>query len=861
VSDNIEMNTAGPRLGFMEKAARLQGYLNETIAGLNAAANDHRLGVRFVAPDQDDVLHLVGRVDDSFFVGDGERLFAEQLDTAVEVMKRLLNGDCCHEHVAGLCQSGKNGVITCLNDFLGPVFLAAKGCWVQPMVWLPNNRGMEQQSERKFRQACLLNSCLRVQTTGGEPRTVQHYREQLRIRMSAAVGRVIERDRLEPSTAQRLRREFNDFGRDGAFSFRRSKTKEPLFKLLARAGLLADILPALVMDESHIAIGARQGADSQLAAPLDEADDERERREDAEDARQTVATFYGTLGGGRGLLVSVSATNTPFNLTCYERDRRPVYLQVGPGYCGFPFVEGDAFPARHPVIEPEVIPVGELARRMGDAAVARIDLRAFNGVTNFVESLAARDWERVRLWLARQGHPGLGTARAKGRNAIARLLSETFAGRLSQALAGCELVALFGQAEAETFFTGGTDKDRKDTLQRLAARHADRVGAALASYRGECQNAFGRIWEWLLLTVNPRKKQGGLVRWEVRNDGFDRFIRPLNERYRGRLKFIGYMADHATRSAADVIREQNPEGLPYVLVVTGMGRYGESYPPGCGYAFDGTNKNSTVASFTQSLLGRMSGYGKHDPDDPDGTRPLVILSDNAHREVFLPWRQTKGAPLTVPMHQQVRYEGQRRGRAIGYCVLERRHADAALQRLFEEMQPFVAYAAGRPSKRALNARDIGRDLYDVLEPYFAHIEANLSRLNPERYGPGARARILRRDERDVDGCAYDWFGRTKHNGSRRLKYQLRLHKDTVQGGGLMTTRNTAGGEGSSGRRDTGRYWQVALEYAPGGRVERILLPFVGAVSYDFRLVRGLRNRTGNVPDRVGSPAPVANGGD
>src|SRR5262245_36768135 len=213
--DNVEMDNAGRGLGFMAKAARLQGYLNETVADLNTSAARHRLGVRFVAPDNDDVFYLVGQVDAAFYDGDGERVFAEQVDTAVEVMKRLLAGECSHEHVAGLCQSGKNGVITCLNDFMGPVFLAARGVWVQPMVWLPNNRGMEQQSEKKFRQACLLNSCLRVEMPGGPPWSVRTYREQLRARMAAAVGRVIDRDRLDASTAQRLRREFGDFGRDG----------------------------------------------------------------------------------------------------------------------------------------------------------------------------------------------------------------------------------------------------------------------------------------------------------------------------------------------------------------------------------------------------------------------------------------------------------------------------------------------------------------------------------------------------------------------------------------------------------------------------------------------------------------------
>ena len=92
------------------------------------------------------------------------------------------------------------------------------------------------------------------------------------------------------------------------------------------------------------------------------------------------------------------------------------------------------------------------------------------------------------------------------------------------------------------------------------------------------------------------------------------------------------------------------------------------------------------------------------------TSYAMLPACSVRRNWTLP-KYGSGAPLSVPLHQQVRYEGQRRGRALGYCVLERRHADATIQRLFDELQPFVAYAAGRPSKRALNARDIGRDLY------------------------------------------------------------------------------------------------------------------------------------------------------
>jgi hypothetical protein len=158
------------------------------------------------------------------------------------------------------------------------------------------------------------------------------------------------------------------------------------------------------------------------------------------------------------------------------------------------------------------------------------------------------------------------------------------------------------------------------------------------------------------------------------------------------------------------------------------------------------------------------------------------------------------------------------------------------------------------------AKDIGQNIGGVLEPYFGHIEANLSTLNPDRFDPGARARLLRWGESDVEGISYDWFGRKKGQRTGNLKFQLRKFRPDVEAGGLTSTRNMARTAENPDQRDTERYWQVALEYSPNGQVDRIVLPFGAPVEYPMRLVDGLRNRDGNVPHRVGALSLTRQGG-
>ncbi len=821
---------------FHHQADLLRTYFAEVVEALHGSAIRHHLGVRFAQPDENELLRLVGRLDPSFFLGEGERIFPQQIEAHAELAARLLDANFSHDHVSGLTQSGKNGLITCLIDFFGPVLLASRDRWLLPLVWLPNNKGMESQSEAKFRQAGLLNSVVRVETPGAY-RTVAKYRADLRRKLEQALEAALRSDDVAPSDAQRLRKELNQVGSGGAFCLRRSRAKQRLLNLLLRVCVHADVLPALFMDESHLAIGADQGADRLLAADLASL---------RGDAVAIQTSFYEMLKGRNGLLISISATNTPFNLVL--EDRPPVHLRPGRGYCGFAFLEGRPFPIDHDVVEPEVISVREMSGRMNEPGVALIDLRAFNNSQAFIERMAGRDWSHLCGWLAENFRIDGTATTAAGRNSIAGWLTTGFAApRRREALEGCELAELFGMGEAEEYFTGPKDGERKESLSRLLDRHAGRASSAHCSFRATCQDTFARLWQHLLLDRNPQKKKGGLVRWELRNEGFDEFIRPLNERFRGRMKFIAYMDDHAAQSAAEVIRQQNPEGLPYVLVVTGMGRYGETYPPECGYAFDATDRNSTVASFTQSLLGRMTGYGKYAPDDPLGTRPLIILSDNAYANVFLPWYRTKGAPPKVRVHQQLDRLPAPIGRPVITCVLERNNADEKLQALFAQLFPFVANAVRANARRAPRAVNLDRDVYRVLEPYFPHIEANLATLNPLRYGRGARARILRRGEVDSGGFAYALFN--QENEASNVRYQLGRYNCTRRGGGLLSGRNM---DSRTGTRQVGKFRPVALDYDENG-VQRVTLPFVAPVEYaQPDLLDTLRNKPMNVPDRVGT---------
>ena len=93
-----------------------------------------------------------------YFQGEFEKIFPEQIRSAWEVIVSLIMGE-KQEHVTGLTQLGKNGLITVLLDFLGVVAGAYEVVENKnedpkiliPVAWLPNAINMEKQSIEKLR--------------------------------------------------------------------------------------------------------------------------------------------------------------------------------------------------------------------------------------------------------------------------------------------------------------------------------------------------------------------------------------------------------------------------------------------------------------------------------------------------------------------------------------------------------------------------------------------------------------------------------------------------------------------------------------------------------------------------------------
>ena len=818
---------------FGRKVQELKKYYTDVTNALNESAIRFDLEISFDIPGGDFIHTMAGKIPGGFFNGTYERVFPEQVETALEVVSRLLKGNITNEHVVGLTQSGKNGTITSLQDFLGPIFLLSSQTAVQPIVWLPNNTGMENQSATKFQQSCELNGGIVIRNRE-KSITVQGYREHLYRNVVSTCAEIAQRECADTKAQQRIQVEVDQFFKN-ACCLRRTKSKDPVFKILVNACQKLNVLPAFLMDESHIAIGKNQASDNTLASPLNLPMDEEESLEDAREIYNT----YRTLGKGDGFLVTVSATNQPFDVVAHRTNRQPVHLRLGRNYCGFAFMNGRPYPTNdHSVVEPKVVSLSQIAEQMGDKGVANLDLQSLTSLSNYLKAIVARDWQRVSEWL-RQYRLDENPLKADGRNRMARTLSGSFNGHRSQVLAGTVLASIIGQHDAWEMYTLPKENQRKQEINHLFARYFREINQHHQEAKREAQKAFGRMWEWLLITNNPQKKKGGLVRWELRNEAFSNFIQPLNEIYKGRMIFKSYMDADAKKSPAELIRQQNPDGLPYVLVVTGLGRYGESYGREVGYAFDATNKNATVASFTQSLVGRMTGYGKYDPADPEGTRPLVILSNHAFQSVFVPWRENLGAHPRLKQHYQVTNESEVQN--LRFIQLDRRYATSEVSDLLDKLGRFVPKMGG-PKK----ARNTHENIAPIIETYLPHIERNLNILIPS-LPTNARANVLRFGELDDQGIGFDWFGRRDEQPIGPQKFTLSTYKESRGSGGLLSTRNM---NRRKGIRETERHWSVGIDYTRAEGVKRLVLVLAEPMRFENNPLDRMGLREGSVPDKL-----------
>jgi hypothetical protein len=536
----------------------------------------------------------------------------------------------------------------------------------------------------------------------------------------------------------------------------------------------AEVNVALIMDESHIAIGKGQGTDRALGlniadsnyqlpamSPSDcddpeESDCEDSTVEDLTDAEESqvreeqseyleefkeqraITSTYSSIFRNKAKLVTVSATNTPWNCINYRKGKNPVFLRVASGYCGFAFVDGQDYPLAEgiEVVEPIVMPMRDLA--VAVPGVTHLNLRHLDSAVSYAQSLESEDWqtiagilnENMALLASRLRDPirkSLKTFGGDGRsrNRAAKTLAAIFdsRGRELMELANsiktsCQLNQLLSDSEFRSLFTLTNATSRKAKLQRLCASERSLDLAWKQSYV-HAQSALASLLKYLLLDVNLQNKRGCILRWECKNESFNSFIQPLESSLGNRIRFIPYMASSANQTVSDLLAKVNPTNDPYVIVVTGRGRYGESYPSDCGYAIDGTTKNASAAAFFQSLLGRISGYKKYDQTNPDGTRPMLILSDLAYDQVFIELKKGKGYSSKVGTGANLVKTGLDFKPIENVCVL-RNPNDAELEQLFEQLDhPLAAY---RGLSLGTLSRTLQSNVYALIAPIANYVE-------------------------------------------------------------------------------------------------------------------------------------------
>ena len=284
----------------------------------------------------------------------------------------------------------------------------------------------------------------------------------------------------------------------------------------------------------------------------------------------------------------------------------------------------------------------------------------------------------------------------------------------------CNLYKLVEESEFKKLFTGTSEKLRKEHVKRLCSTERSLESAWKKSFE-EAQNSLAALLEYLLLNENPQNKKGCILRWECKNDVFNNFIKPLESQLGGRIKFIPYMGESANQTVAELLENVNPDNMPYVIVVTGRGRYGESYPSGCGYAIDGTTKNASSAAFFQSLLGRISGYNKYNIGSPENSRPMLILSDLAYDQVFLPLKNGKGYSPKVGTGMNLKKTG-RDFKPVELVCIKRDPFDSSLEVMFGELDQQLTPHRGL----ALNIleKSIKSNLFTLIMPIVDYVENN-----------------------------------------------------------------------------------------------------------------------------------------
>jgi hypothetical protein len=781
--------------GFEEKKKMLRAYFTTVVEALNKEANLMDAGISFEIPEDNDISTIAGKIPNADrFNSTYEKIFPEQIASAFDAMQSIIVEDLAHEHVTGLTQLGKNGMITVLMDFLGVVSYSKmkKQKILLPVAWLPNAINMEKQSIEKLTQSSLLNGIIIVKYEDDSFK-LGEFNEVIKSGMCKLIAENINKkaSNQEITVTEKTKLLQNNselFGPEGnrsALVLRRSAVNDQKYKWLFQAASespsisgYCEVNITLIMDESHIAIGKGQGVDRVLgldteAYPTELKVNDQIENEDQQDTEayqaelevddqiededqqisedevennqeskeiMTIATTYAQIFTNKAKLLTVSATNTPWNCINYQKDKKPVYLKVANGYCGFAFVDGYDYPLEEgvEVVEPIVKPMSEMAKLI--PSLKHLNLRHLGSAFSYARSIELEDWLTVRDIL-NNSMPVLAanftienrkilktvSDNGYGRNLSAKIMKVILGSRktilielANEIKEQCSLYKLLEEAEFKKLFTGTSEKLRKEHVKRLCSTERSLEAAWKKSFE-EAQNSLAALLEYLLLNENPQNKKGCILRWECKNDVFNNFIKPLESQLGGRIKFIPYMGESANQTVAELLENVNPDNMPYVVVVTGRGRYGESYPSGCGYAIDGTTKNASSAAFFQSLLGRISGYNKYNISSPENSRPMLILSDLAYDQVFMPLKNGKGYSPKVGNGMNLKKTG-RDFKPVEHVCIKRDPFNSSLEVMFGELDQQLTPHRGL----ALNAleKSIKLNLFTLIMPIVDYIENN-----------------------------------------------------------------------------------------------------------------------------------------
>jgi hypothetical protein len=709
------MNICSSRFQFQNEKSvdknveTIKEYLAWVCQTLNAVTDRIGLDCGFGVEDPDFIAKKVSDSDGGnlFLQGKGERLYEETCQTVLEVIKSIIQGNSVA--LIGAVQSGKSTVISACYDFLSPIlYLTSKKTRRSfSMIWLPNNLGMEKQSQQKYKLFSELHRYITIGNGNGYIE-VNQYMQESRREFNAAFQKIHQQDvgqlntnvMVHTSPAMMLRRTHGQAMQNYV---------RAILTVCVRNGWS---MPFFV-DESHIAMKNGSSTDNLCSSPI------MEDKEDKE-LSNMVNTVYDLVSSDdvkkQFPWIAVSATNYTFGKCSGFKQ---VYMKIGKNYGGNGFLRGrdidpDAVKKGY-ITQPKVRSVSEIADMSGDASLMDIDRRSYNEVASWLSKI---NFEQLKSHI--------------GRSAAIEIASKP------------TLIA----------------------RRRLAKKYIGRrsVINAHKAYQEDMVKALARLIRWILITGRPQPENKGLIlRWENNNEKMkflvDNFLRP---EFEGELDFIDYHGNIAQTPVA-LIGNRN---RPYVVVVTGHGRYQESYPADCAYGIDFSPEVYRRSTFIQGIPGRISGYNK---------KPFLVVPDGVAEWYHTQFFPTKDDPSNTEADVNTITEKRRSCRPI----LELNCQDAKSIPLYREYHKNLEKYVNETWSQSKNTRicassNIPVDLLKILPvDLWRMIEEEPFRFD-STFNPGTKVCLLLPGEEDSHlGRPY---GTYRTNGY--TKYALRRLTET-----------------------------------------------------------------------------------